>query len=252
MIDNVVGRETVIEVQGLTKSFGDHQVLRGIDFIVRKGDIVSILGQSGGGKSTFIRCLNLLEVPDGGAIEMFGRAVLRDGHIVEKDLAGHRKHVGMVFQRFNLFPHLTAVENVIMPQMTAGVKEDRAIATATKLLDRVGLGHRFLAYPHQMSGGEQQRVAIARALALKPDVLLFDEPTSSLDPESTIEVLNVMSELAAEGITMVVVTHEIEFAKSVSTQVAFMSQGVVVEHGDSGFLSNPVDQRTRQFLGLAQ
>ena len=200
-------------------------MLKGVSLEVPRSKIVSIIGQSGGGKTTLLRCVNLLERPDRAEMEIAGESVFSGDRMVCRDLARLRQTVGMVFQRFNLFPHLTAVENVMLPQIKAArVPEAEAIERAVQLLRRVGLGHRATAYPEEMSGGEQQRVAIARALALRPTVLLFDEPTSSLDPESTGEVLRVMRELADDGMTMLLVTHELPFAQEVSDWVVFIDQ----------------------------
>ncbi|WP_427869978.1 amino acid ABC transporter ATP-binding protein [Leucobacter luti] len=241
--------EPVIEVADLVKAYGDNVVLKGIDLKIAKSEIVSVLGASGGGKSTFIRCLNLLETPKSGRLGLLGKTVFDDGFVSGVDLAGMRAKVGMVFQRFNLFPHITAAENVVLAQqLSLGTPEDAAIANALRLLDRVGLSHRALAFPPDMSGGEQQRVAIARALALKPEILLFDEPTSSLDPESTLEVLKVMEELAEDGMTMVIVTHEVEFARNISDYVIFMSEGRIVEQGSPEWMDDPEDPRARRFL----
>jgi ABC-type polar amino acid transport system ATPase subunit len=242
--------QTVVRVENLTKSFEGRQVLRGVDLTVERGSIVSVIGQSGGGKTTLMRCLNLLERPDSGTIRISGSPVFADGKVLIEDLAVLRQRVGMVFQRFNLFPHLTAIENVVLGQRSAAkVPEREALERAAALLKRVGLAHRGLAYPDQMSGGEQQRVAIARALALRPQVLLFDEPTSSLDPEATREVLRVMRELAAEGMTMVLVTHEISFARDVADWTVFVDEGLVVEQGPPAeVLVRPAHRRTRRFL----
>ncbi|WP_433461987.1 amino acid ABC transporter ATP-binding protein [Spirillospora sp. CA-128828] len=243
----------VVQVAGLSKSFDGRLVLDGVDLEVLPGDIVSILGSSGGGKSTLLRCINLLERPDQGTIEVAGEPVFARGRGVYADLAQLRRRVGMVFQRFHLFPHLTAIENVVLAQMkSAGVGEDEALETAVRLLRRVGVGHRALAFPEQMSGGEQQRVAIARALALRPSVLLFDEPTSALDPESTREVLKVIRGLAEEGMTMVIVTHEVPFARDVSDRVTFIDGGRVIEEGPPDqVLDEPQQARTRAFLSTS-
>ncbi|MBO0747072.1 MAG: amino acid ABC transporter ATP-binding protein [Acidimicrobiaceae bacterium] len=243
----------LIEVRALRKSFGDHTVLHSVDIDVPKGEILTILGQSGGGKSTLLRCINLLERPDAGDINIASQPVVSDGRVVTRDLARLRQTVGMVFQRFHLFPHLTAVENVILAQTkAAGVPEDQAIDNAVRLIRRVGLAHRGLAFPDQMSGGEQQRVAIARALALKPMALLFDEPTSALDPESTREVLKVMRELAEGGMTMVIVTHEVPFARQISDQVVFVDAGYIVERGaPADVIGAPREERTRAFLSAS-
>jgi len=240
----------LIEIRNLSKSFGPATVLHSVDVDVQAGQILTILGQSGGGKSTLLRCINLLELSSGGDITIAGDPVVSDGRVVVKDLCRLRQKVGMVFQRFNLFPHLTAIENVILAQTkAAGISEDQAIETAVRLIRRVGLAHRAMAFPDQMSGGEQQRVAIARALALKPTALLFDEPTSALDPESTREVLTVMRELAEGGMTMVIVTHEVPFAQQISDQVAFVDAGYIVEQGPpSEVIGAPRELRTQAFL----
>ena len=242
--------DTAIRIEGLRKSFGGRVVLDGIGLEVERRSIVSIMGSSGGGKTTLLRCMNLLEQPDEGLIEIEGRPIFSGTRLVHQNLAELRMSVGMVFQGFHLFPHLTAVENVVLAQVqVAKVPEKDAIERAVELLRRVGVGHRALAFPHDMSGGEQQRVAIARALALKPTVLLFDEPTSALDPESTGEVLKVMRELADQGMTMVVVTHEILFAREVSDSVVFIDKGAVIESGPpSDVINAPRNARTRAFL----
>ncbi len=239
-----------ITVKDLSKSFGAHVVLHEVDLNVAAGEIVTILGQSGGGKSTLLRCINLLEVPDSGEVQVGDETVFSGTRVAARDLARLRQKVGMVFQRFNLFPHLTAIENVILAQTkAAGISEDQAVETAVRLIRRVGLAHRALAFPEQMSGGEQQRVAIARALALNPTALLFDEPTSALDPESTREVLTVMRELAEGGMTMVIVTHEVPFARRVSDRVSFVDAGRIVEEGPpEQVIDNPQQERTRAFL----
>ncbi|MFI7702149.1 amino acid ABC transporter permease/ATP-binding protein [Nonomuraea sp. NPDC049480] len=242
-------QETVVRIEDLGKSFDGRQVLDAVSLTVDRGKIVSIIGQSGGGKTTLLRCVNLLERPERGVIEVNGEPIFTERGVVSRDLARLRRSVGMVFQRFNLFPHLTAVENVMLAQLLAGVPERTAVERAVRLLRRVGLAHRGTAYPEQMSGGEQQRVAIARALALQPSVLLFDEPTSSLDPESTAEVLTVMRELADEGMTMILVTHELTFARDVADWVVFVDGGRIVEEGLPGdVLSRPSEARTRAFL----
>ncbi|HKT01044.1 MAG TPA: amino acid ABC transporter ATP-binding protein [Rugosimonospora sp.] len=240
----------VVSIEGLVKSFDGRVVLDSVDLHVDAGSIVTILGQSGGGKSTLLRCVNLLERPDRGRISVTGEPVFAGTRVVCRDLARLRQSVGMVFQRFHLFPHLTAVENVMLAQVTAaGIPADRALDTAVRLLRRVHLEHRGLAFPEQMSGGEQQRVAIARALALQPTVLLFDEPTSALDPESTREVLQVMRELAADGMTMLIVTHEVPFARRIADHVVFLDGGRVIEQGAAAdVLDRPARQRTRDFL----
>jgi polar amino acid transport system ATP-binding protein len=241
--------QAVVRMEGLRKSFDGRLVLDDVHLAVDRGSIVSIIGQSGGGKSTLMRCVNLLERPDRGRVEVSGEVVHDGGRMVSRDLPRLRRTVGMVFQRFHLFPHLTAVENVVLAQRTAGVPEQEALERAVALLRRVGVAHRGLAYPEQLSGGEQQRVAIARALALRPDVLLFDEPTSSLDPEATREVLSVMRELAADGMTMLLVTHELPFAREVSDHVVFLDRGRIVEEGHpDDVLGNPAQARTQEFL----
>ncbi|WP_429925372.1 amino acid ABC transporter ATP-binding protein (plasmid) [Agrobacterium vitis] len=239
-----------VKITGLCKSFDGRLVLDNVDLEVPCGKIVSIIGQSGGGKTTLMRCVNLLERPDGGTISIGDEVIYTDGNIVCRNLAKLRQRVGMVFQRFNLFPHLTAVENVVLAQMHAGgVDEKEAVQRAVKLLTRVGLAKRAMAYPEQMSGGEQQRVAIARALALGPTVLLFDEPTSALDPESTGEVLRVMRELANDGMTMILVTHELPFAKEVSDWVVFIDGGRIIEQGTAAdVLDRPKESRTAAYV----
>ena len=226
----------MIKIKGLKKSFGNKEVLHGIDLHITPGEVVVIIGPSGCGKSTLLRCINRLEEPTEGSIE------IENVVVDEKNIDSVRTKVGMVFQRFNLFPHLTIEQNIMLaPVKVLGQSEDEARATAQKLLERVGLGDRGKAYPPQLSGGQQQRVAIARALAMKPDVMLFDEPTSALDPEMVKEVLNVMKELAREGMTMLCVTHEMGFAREVGTRVLFCSEGMVLEDG-------PKEERTKAFL----
>jgi ABC-type polar amino acid transport system ATPase subunit len=239
-----------VRIDGLVKSFDGREVLKGVSLDVPRSKIVSIIGQSGGGKTTLLRCVNLLERPDRAEMQIAGEPVFSGDKLVCRDLAKLRQTVGMVFQRFNLFPHLTAVENVMLAQIKAAhVPEAEAIERAVGLLRRVGLAHRATAYPEQMSGGEQQRVAIARALALRPTVLLFDEPTSSLDPESTGEVLRVMRELAHDGMTMLLVTHELPFAQEVSDWVVFIDKGVIVEQGPPvDVLQNPREERTKAYV----
>jgi ABC-type polar amino acid transport system ATPase subunit len=250
VVDTTGRPDVVIRIKGLRKSFDKNVVLDGIDLEVQRRSIVSIMGSSGGGKTTLLRCMNLLERPDEGLIEIEGRPIFSGKQLVHPNLPELRMSVGMVFQGFHLFPHLTAVENVVLAQTQAAkVPEDAALQRAVQLLQRVGVGHRALAFPHDMSGGEKQRVAIARALALKPTVLLFDEPTSALDPESTGEVLKVMRELADQGMTMVVVTHEILFAREVSDRVIFIDKGNVIEEGPPEEVINaPRNARTRAFL----
>ena len=242
--------QPVIDVAGLVKSFDGRVVIDNVDLRVLPGSIVTILGQSGGGKSTLLRCVNLLERPDRGAIHVAGEPVFAGTRVVCRDLPRLRQSVGMVFQRFHLFPHLTAVENVMLAQIkAAGVPPEQATDTAVRLLRRVHLAHRALAFPEQMSGGEQQRVAIARALALQPKVLLFDEPTSALDPESTREVLQVMRELSDDGMTMLIVTHEVPFARHISHSVVFLDGGRIIEQGaPAQVLDDPTQPRTKAFL----
>jgi polar amino acid transport system ATP-binding protein len=241
--------DVVVRIEGLTKSFDGRTVLDKVDLTVHHRQIVAIIGQSGGGKTTLLRCVNLLERPDRASMDVAGERIFDGDRMTCRNLAKLRQSVGMVFQRFNLFPHLTAVENVMLAQLRAGIAEQEALERAVRLLRRVGLAHRGTAYPEQMSGGEQQRVAIARALALKPSVLLFDEPTSSLDPESTGEVLKVMRELADDGMTMILVTHELPFARDCADRVVFVDGGRIVEEGTaSDVLGSPRELRTKAFL----
>ena len=236
----------MIDVKNLTKSFGDHLVLRGIDQHISPGEKVVIIGPSGSGKSTFLRCLNLLETPTGGTITFQGREIT--GAKVEIDKV--RQQMGMVFQHFNLFPNMTIRRNITLaPVRTGLMKQEEADGTAIALLKRVGLEEKAEAYPNQLSGGQKQRVAIVRALAMKPRVMLFDEPTSALDPEMVGEVLDVMKELAREGMTMVVVTHEMGFAREVGSRVLFMDEGAVVEENTPAELfGNPHSERLQSFL----
>lgn len=238
----------MIDVKALKKSFGENEVLKGITEKVNQGEVVVVIGPSGSGKSTFLRCLNLLEEPTDGEIVFEGTTLTG---LKENDLNQLRQKMGMVFQQFNLFPHKTALENLtIAPTITKGLSEDQAKKKATELLNQVGLGDKLDAYPTNLSGGQQQRVAIARALAMEPDVMLFDEPTSALDPEMVGEVLEVMRDLAKAGMTMVVVTHEMGFAREVADRVLFMDEGVIVEQGTPDkIFSNPENSRTQDFLG---
>ena len=237
----------LISVRGLEKSFGkDIQVLKGIDIDIFKGDVVVVLGPSGSGKSTFLRCLNRLEEPTGGLIFLEGTDITDP----KVNINVHRQKMGMVFQQFNLFPHKTVIDNLTMaPVKLLGKSKDEAKKDAMDLLERVGLAEKANAYPNQLSGGQKQRIAIVRALAMNPDVLLFDEPTSALDPEMVGEVLDVMKELAKAGMTMVVVTHEIGFAKEVATDVVFIDDGVIKEKNNpQEFFNNPQDDRLKEFL----
>lgn len=237
----------LISVRGLEKSFGkDIQVLKGIDIDIFKGDVVVVLGPSGSGKSTFLRCLNRLEEPTGGHISFEGTDITDP----KVNINVHRQKMGMVFQQFNLFPHKTVIDNLTMaPVKLLGKSKDEAEKDAMDLLERVGLAEKANAYPNQLSGGQKQRIAIVRALAMNPDVLLFDEPTSALDPEMVGEVLDVMKELAKAGMTMVVVTHEIGFAKEVATDVVFIDDGVIKEKNNpQEFFNNPQDDRLKEFL----
>lgn len=225
--------DIIIKADEVSLSFGGVKALQGVSFDVRQSEVVTIVGPSGAGKSTFLRCLNLLTTPDRGRIEIDGKPIFNDALVVTKrELRDVRRKLGMVFQRFNLFPHLTAIENVTLAMLDAGIAtREEAVSVAAGLLDRVGVLKRALLPAPALSGGEQQRVAIARALAMKPKALLFDEPTSALDPESSREVLAVMRELAQQGTTMVVVTHEMQFAQNVSDRVLFMEAGKAIETG---------------------
>ncbi len=246
----------VLQATGIHKRYGPLEVLRGIDLTVERGQVVCILGPSGSGKSTFLRCVNHLEKVTSGRMLVDGRLVgyrEHKGRLYElgpKELAAQRRDIGMVFQRFNLFPHLTALGNVIQaPMLVRRVPRPQGVAEARALLEMVGLADKVTAYPQQLSGGQQQRVAIARALAMHPKLMLFDEPTSALDPELVGEVLAVMKRLAAQGMTMVVVTHELGFAREAADRVVFMDGGVVVEEGTPAeVLDQPRHDRTRAFL----
>jgi polar amino acid transport system ATP-binding protein len=246
----------LVHAVNVLKSFHGTEVLKGIDMDVRKREVVCLLGPSGSGKTTFLRCINQLETIDGGRIWVDGQLMgYRDsgGHLhrlTDRQIAAQRREIGMVFQRFNLFPHKTALDNIIeAPMQVKGEKKEAATARALELLERVGLRDKPAAYPAQLSGGQQQRVAIARALAMRPKLMLFDEPTSALDPELVGEVLDVMRELAHDGMTMIVVTHEMSFAREVADRVVFMDGGVVVEQGKPrDVINNPQHERTRMFL----
>ena len=238
--------EMILQVNHLSKSFGTHEVLRDIDFTVKKGDVTSIIGASGSGKSTLLRCINLLEIPSSGEILYHGENVVKRGF----NAPAYRSHVGMVFQSFNLFNNMTVLENCITGQVKVLKKSrEEAKKHAMYYLEKVGMAPYINAKPRQISGGQKQRVAIARALAMDPEVLLFDEPTSALDPEMVGEVLNVMQDLAQEGMTMLVVTHEMAFARDVSNHVVYMNGGVICEEGSpEEVFGNPQKQETRDFL----
>ena len=236
----------VIDIKHLNKSFGSHEVLKDINFSVDKGEVVCIIGSSGSGKSTLLRCINILEKPTGGEIIYNGENILDDNHNIYK----YRTKLGMVFQQFNLFNNHNVLSNCVVGQMTVlNRSKEEAEKVAMKYLDVVGMGNFINAKPKQLSGGQKQRVAIARALSMEPDVILFDEPTSALDPEMVGEVLKVMKELAETGLTMLVVTHEMGFAKEVSDRVVFMNNGIIEEEGTpEQIFNNPVKERTREFL----
>jgi len=248
--------QPLVRALNVMKSFHGNEVLKGIDLDVRRGEVVVLLGPSGSGKTTLLRCINQLESIDGGRIWVDGdlAGYREDGghlhHLTDKQVAAQRREIGMVFQRFNLFPHMTALENVMeAPVRVKGLDKKQARARALELLEQVGLDDKPDAYPAQLSGGQQQRVAIARALAMDPKLMLFDEPTSALDPELVGEVLRVMRELARRGMTMIVVTHEMGFAREVADHVVFMDGGVVVEEGrPKSVLGNPQHERTKSFL----
>ena len=237
-----------IEVHDLHKHFGPVEVLKGIDLEIEEGEVVVIVGRSGSGKSTLLRCLNLLERPTSGSVRVLGDEITSGGVSLSK----LRRNIGMVFQHFELFPHRTALENAMAgPYIVLGMKKTEARDVAMALLEKVGLSHRAEQYPNQLSGGEKQRVAIARALALNPRIMLFDEPTSSLDPELKGEVLDTMRQLAHEGMTMVVVTHEMTFARRVANRAVFIDQGVVVERGPpEEVLLNPTSEPLKRFLNI--
>ncbi|MFY9443902.1 MAG: amino acid ABC transporter ATP-binding protein [Bacillota bacterium] len=239
----------MIRVENLHKYFGKLHVLRGVTNHVSRGEVVVIIGPSGSGKSTFLRCLNLLEMPNEGDIYIEGVNVVNHG-ANRVDINKVRAEVGMVFQSFNLFPHMNVLRNITLaPVLVKGISEDQSLKEALALLERVGLSEKAEAYPSQLSGGQQQRVAIARALAMRPKVMLFDEPTSALDPEMIGEVLDVMKDLVSDGMTMVVVTHEMGFAREVADRVLFMDGGVIVEENTpSELFSNPQNPRTKAFL----
>ncbi|NRG34142.1 amino acid ABC transporter ATP-binding protein [Niallia circulans] len=236
----------MIRINQLNKSFGDLHVLKNIDLTVYESDVVCLIGSSGSGKSTLLRCLNFLEKKDNGSIIIEGNEINPSTDNLNKI----REKVGMVFQNFNLFPHKTVLENIIeAPIMVKGVDKDKAISKAKQLLQKVDLEDKADVYPSKLSGGQKQRVAIARALAMEPDIMLFDEPTSALDPELVGEVLTTMKDLAEEGMTMVVVTHEMGFAKEVADSIVYMHDGKIIEHGTAEqFFNNPKEERTQEFL----
>ena len=238
--------QSIIEVKHLSKTFGKNLVLRDVDFTVAKGDVTCIIGASGSGKSTLLRCINLLETPSSGEVLFHGKSIL-GGHVKASE---YRSKVGMVFQSFNLFNNMTVLENCMVGQRKVlGRKEDEAREKAMHFLEKVGMAPYIKAKPRQLSGGQKQRVAIARALAMEPGVLLFDEPTSALDPQMVGEVLSVMRALAAEGLTMIVVTHEMAFARDVSTRVVYMAEGVICEEGaPADIFEHPQKESTKEFL----
>lgn len=238
--------EKVIEIQHLNKSFGTHEVLKDIDFVVNKGEVVCIIGSSGSGKSTLLRCVNLLEKPTGGQIIYHGENILDEKH----NLVEYRTKLGMVFQQFNLFNNMNVIDNCTVGQIKVLKRsKEEAVKVAMKYLGFVGMGNFVNAKPRQLSGGQKQRVAIARALSMEPDVMLFDEPTSALDPEMVGEVLVVMKQLAESGLTMLIVTHEMGFAREVADRVVFMDKGVIAEEGPpEEIFNNPKQERTREFL----
>ena len=239
-------KELLISVDNLSKHFDNLHALNGVSIDIYKGDVIFVVGPSGSGKSTFLRCLNRLEEPTGGTILFEGTDITDK----KTDINLHRQKMGMVFQQFNLFPHMTVLKNLTLgPLKLQGKSKAEAEEEAMKLLERVGLADRAKAYPNQLSGGQKQRIAIVRALCMKPDVMLFDEPTSALDPEMVGEVLEVMRELAKDNMTMVVVTHEIAFAKEIANRVIFMADGKIEEEGTSAeFFDNPKSERLKQFL----
>ena len=238
--------DTVIDIKHLSKSFGNNEVLKDVNFHVNKGEVVCLIGSSGSGKSTLLRCVNLLETPNGGEIIYKGKDILQE----MKNIEAYRTHLGMVFQQFNLFNNLNVLENCILGQIKVLKRsKEEAIKTATTYLQTVGMEAYVNARPNQLSGGQKQRVAIARALSMNPDVMLFDEPTSALDPEMVGEVLKVMRQLAGEGNTMLIVTHEMQFAREVSDRIVFMDKGVIVEQGTpEQVLTAPQHERTKVFL----
>lgn len=239
-----------IKLNNISKRYGDHVVLDDVSLNVEPGTVTALIGPSGAGKSTFLRCINLLERPDSGTIRVAGHTIEPGKNVTARDLAALRRSVGMVFQSFNLFPHMTALKNVSFPQQRVlGRSKEEADERSMQLLERVGLTEKAGQHPGRCSGGQQQRIAIARALALDPSIMLFDEPTSALDPEVGLEVLSVMRELAADGMTMVVVTHEMQFARDVSDTLVVMADCKIIEQGDPrAIMSDPQETRTRRFL----
>lgn len=239
-----------VELHEIRKSYGEHTVLEGVSLTVLEGEVVSIIGPSGAGKSTFLRCVNLLEKPESGLITVGGHRVEAAQRTTDRQLEALRRTAGMVFQSFNLFPHLSALENVSLAQRRVlGRSRGESDERSRELIARVGLADKYDAHPSQLSGGQQQRIAIARALAMDPEVMLFDEPTSALDPEVGLEVLAVMQELAESGMTMMVVTHEIEFARNVGDRLVIMADGGIIEEGEpNAVLSDPVHPRAQRFL----
>jgi cystine transport system ATP-binding protein len=244
----------MISIKGLYKQFGDLEVLKGINLEVAKGNVVVIIGPSGSGKTTMLRCLNVLETPTDGSISIKGQTLNFSVPVTKKRISTFRRLTGMVFQNYNLFPHKTALENVMEgPIIVKNELKEDARKKAISLLEKVGLGDKQDYYPAQLSGGQQQRVGIARALAMEPEVMLFDEPTSALDPELVGDVLKVMKDLAKEGMTMIVVTHEMRFAQEVADEVIFMDQGVVVERNTpQEIFAHPREERTKKFLNMLQ
>lgn len=244
----------MIQIRDLHKTFGELQVLTGIDLDIPKGKVIVVIGPSGSGKTTFLRCLNILEVPTKGSLSIDQLTLNFNKKVPKGQIPPFRRLTGMVFQNYNLFPHKTALENVMEGPLIVNKEEKAKVEDRARvLLEKVGLGDKMDFYPFQLSGGQQQRVGIARALAMEPKVMLFDEPTSALDPELVGEVLKVMKDLASEGMTMVVVTHEMRFAKEVADEVLFMDQGVIIEKGQPDqIFSDPKEARTKQFLRLIQ
>ncbi|MEH7128167.1 amino acid ABC transporter ATP-binding protein [Neobacillus drentensis] len=244
----------MISIKGLYKQFGQLEVLKGIDLVVEKGKVVVVIGPSGSGKTTMLRCLNVLEPPTKGVISIEGQSLDFSINVPRKQIASFRRLTGMVFQSYNLFPHKTALQNVMEgPIIVKGESKESVRKKAQALLEKVGLGEKVDYFPAQLSGGQQQRVGIARALAMEPEVMLFDEPTSALDPELVGEVLKVMKDLASEGMTMIVVTHEMRFAREAADEVIFMDQGVIVERNKPDeIFTHPKEERTRKFLNMIQ